>query len=409
MIAKLKDQNNRSLRQARIAISMFFLVNGIVTASLPTRLPTIQAKLALSSGQLGFALLSTTLSGLIAMTIAGRIAKHRSGGLIMTVAAITMATALALLAFAPNLPLLIVSLILFGIGSGAMDIMINIEGAEIEEAWGQPIFNSFHACFSIGGLIGAFLGNLLAAQNILPEIHFSAITLLCCGCILWSSRFFLSPKPAQKAAPNTSKKRLAGYFSLTVIMLGMIAFSALLSVGAMFDWSALYLSTTIHSGAGPAATGFVSFLLCMTLGRGLGDSLARRFGASGLVRAAGILAAGGMALALLFARTPLVLIGFGLVGLGLSVPFPLVLSSAGKISGQAKGPIMMLITTCGYFGILVGPPLIGFIAEQLGLRVALTLIIFLCSSIAICASAVNTTTRNQHKANKESEELLLPR
>ncbi|HET8912671.1 MAG TPA: MFS transporter, partial [Ktedonobacteraceae bacterium] len=257
MISKLIGQNNRSLRQARIAISMFFLVNGIVTASLPTRLPTIQANLALSSGQLGFALLSTTLSGLIAMNIAGRIAKHRSGRLIMTVAAITMATALALLAFAPNLPLLIVGLILFGIGSGAMDIMMNIEGAEIEEAWGQPIFNSFHACFSIGGLIGAFLGNLLAAQNILPEIHFSAITLLCCGCILWSSRFFLRPKPVQKAAPSTSKKRLAGYFSPTVILLSLIAFSALLSVGAMFDWSALYLSTTIHSGAGPAATGFV--------------------------------------------------------------------------------------------------------------------------------------------------------
>jgi MFS family permease len=153
----------------------------------------------------------------------------------------------------------------------------------------------------------------------------------------------------------------------------------------MFDWSAVYLSGTLHAGAGLAAAGFTIFLACMAVGRSVGDALATRFGAALLVRIACSLAAIGLALALVLSRMPAVMFSLGLVGIGLSVPFPLVLSAAGRLAKRDRGSILATVTTGGYFGMIVGPPVIGFIANQMGMRLALAPVVFLCVIAALCA------------------------
>lgn len=374
---------------ARVAVGVFFFLNGVMTAALSTRLPALQTKLALSSGQLGLALLACTIGGLMATNIAARLSRRFGSKTITTIAAFCMGITLLSIAFAPTFPSLILTLAFFGIAGGAMDIAMNIQGTEIELAYGRPILNAFYACFSVGSLASALLGSALAAFNISPAFHFLAIALSAGVGIAWSSRFLLPPEPALAASREHTQHMRTLRFSRPLILLGVIAFCALLSVGAMFDWSAVYLSDTLHAGAGLAAAGFATFSACMALGRSIGDRVATRFGKARLMRSSCSLAALGLTLALLVPWMPVAFLGLGLVGIGLAVPFPLVVSAAGRLSKQERDSALATVTTWGYGGILAGPAVIGFVANREGLRLALALVVVLCVLAALCALAVD--------------------
>ncbi|HEY7418349.1 MAG TPA: MFS transporter, partial [Ktedonobacteraceae bacterium] len=329
MMSNSMSAERRPFRIARRAVGVFFFLNGVMTAAFSARLPALQTKLALSPDQLGFALLGCTVGGLITTTIAARLARRFGSKVTTIIAAICMGITLPPIAFAPTFPTLVLALVFFGVGGGAMDIAMNIQGTEVERGYGRPILNAFHACFSVGSLASALLGSALAAFNVSPEFHFLAIALSACIGIAWSSRFLLPSEPVPVASGEYTRHARTLFFSRPLILLGVIAFCALLSVGAMFDWSAVYLSGTLHTGAGLAATGFATFLVCMILGRSVGDRAVMRFGKARLIRGACSLAALGLSLALLFPRVLVAFFGLGLVGIGLAVPFPLVVSAAG--------------------------------------------------------------------------------
>ncbi|HEY4385358.1 MAG TPA: MFS transporter [Ktedonobacteraceae bacterium] len=392
MVSNAQQEERQRLRLARMAVDIFFFLNGVMTATFSARLPAIQMRLALSPGQLGLALLGCTIGGLFAMNIAGRMSSRFGSKVITTIAASGMCISLPLIALAPTLPLFLLTLVFFGAGSGAMDVTMNLQGTDVERGYGRPIMNSFHAYFSVGSLAGAALGSILAAFNVKPELHFFAITIVACVVLVWSSRLLLSAKQEQMVQKQPVQKALSLQISPALMLLGVIAFCSLLSVGTLFDWSAVYLSGTLHTGAGLAAAGFTTFLVCMTIGRSIGDSLATRFGATVLVRISCLLAAIGLALALVIAWVPAAFFGLALVGVGLSVPFPLVMSAAGRLARRDKGSILAIVTTWGYFGMIAGPPVIGFIADRAGMRLALAPVVFLCVLAVLCAPAVSTAT-----------------
>lgn len=397
------DEKQR-LRLARMAVNIFFFLNGILIATFSTRLPAVQIKLGLPPGQLGLALLGCTIGGLVAMNIAGRISSRMGSKGITTIAASGMCLTLPLIAFAPDLPLLLLALILFGAGNGAMDVTMNLQGTEVEREYSRSIMSSFHAYFSVGSLAGAILGSILAALEVQPEVHFLAITIAGSIALVWSSRFLFSSKQEQAAQKQPARKGLSWQFSPTLMLLGMIAFCSLLSVGALFDWSAVYLSGTLHTGDGLAAAGFTTFLACMAIGRSVGDKLAMRFGAMVLVQIAGSLAAIGLTLALVFSWVPVVLFGLGLVGIGLSVPFPLALSAAGRLATGDRGSTLATVTTWGYSGMIAGPPAIGFLADHIGMRYALVPIVFLCIIAALCAPVMKAAPIKEGKVSLPDRE-----
>jgi MFS family permease len=366
-----------------------------MTAALSTRLPGLQTTLALSVAQLGLALLGYTIGGLLATNIAARLSRHSGSKLITIVAATCMGIALPSIAIAPTFPILILALAFFGVGGGALDLTVNLQGSDVERGYGRPLLNGFHACFSAGSLVSALLGSALAAFNVSPSVHFLVIAGVAGVAIMGSSRFLLSPEPGPAVSGAHPRHAGALPFSQPLILSGVIAFCALLSVGAMFDWSALYFSGTLHVGAGLAAAGFATFLGGMTLGRSVGDGLAMRLGKARLLRNACFLAALGLTLALLFPWVPVAFLGLGLVGIGLAVPFPLVVSAAGRLSRQERGSALATITTWGYGGILAGPPVIGLIANRAGLRPALALVVVLCVLAALCAPVVGTMWDSQ--------------
>ncbi|GCE20398.1 MFS transporter [Dictyobacter kobayashii] len=394
MVSNYKQVDRRRVLIARAAVIALFFSNGTVIATWATRIPAIQTKLNLPPGQLGIALLGAAVGALLAMNVAGRISVRFGSALITTLSAIGLCITLPMLAVAPNLLWLSVALVFLGGFNGSMDVTMNLQGAAVEQQYGKPIFNSFHACYSVGALAGAFVGGIFASYNVSPLTHFLLIAILAVIEVLVASRFLLPSSPvseqAGKAEPH-KKKALFARPSGTLIALGAIAFCALISEGAMSDWSAVYLSGTVHSGAGLAAAGFAVFSLCMAIGRGVGDYIAARLGPAFLVCLGGLLAALGLGLGLLFVWTPVVIVGLGLVGLGLAVLFPLVLSAAGRSSTGSAEIAIATVSTCGYVGFLIGPPVIGFVSDRFGLRIGLGFVVFLCLITFLLGRVVGKT------------------
>jgi MFS family permease len=376
-------------RSARVAVSIFFFLTGVTFASWAVRIPAVQTKLGLSPGALGLALLGTAAGELVSMNLAGYLTARFGSGPVTVIASVCLSVMLPILTLAPTLPILIVTLVLFGASFGSVNVAMNTQGVAVERRYSRSIFSSFHACYSIGGLTGSLVGGLLAAHNVAPLPHFLGVAFL--GIILTLSvAHFLLParSDAQKAGIAFARP------TRTLLTLGLVAFCVVLGEGAMADWSAIYLTTTLHTGMGLATTGYAAFSIVMAVGRGLGDHLTNRFGPATMVRLGGIVAAGGLTLALVTSWVPLVLVGFGLVGAGFSVIFPLVLSAAGRTSKHVSGTAIATVATCGYVGFLVGPAVIGFAADALSLRIALSIVVLL----SLCAAAFARVVGNNPQA-----------
>ncbi|GCF11459.1 MFS transporter [Dictyobacter arantiisoli] len=385
------------IRMARLAVVLLFFFNGTVIATWAARIPAIQAKLGLPPGQLGIALLGSAVGALVAMNVSSRVAARFGSAVVTLISGICLCMALVLLSLAPNLPWLVLALFFFGASNGSMDVTMNMQGSAVEQDYGSPIFSSFHAFYSVGALLGAFAGGIFATYAIDPFAHFVCVAVIALLGMFVCARFLL---PASAVVTKIEKKERArkAFFvrpSRLLVALALISFCALVSEGAMSDWSAVYLANTAHSGAGLAAAGYAVFSLCMAIGRGVGDYMAARLGPSILIRICGLLAALGLALGLIFPWTPLVLLGLGCVGLGLSVLFPLVLSAAGRLFKNSSETAISTLATCGYTGFLVGPPVIGFVADHFGLRISLGFVVLLClitaSLAGVTASSAPTT------------------
>jgi MFS family permease len=370
-------------RSARWAVSFIFAVNGILVGTWAARIPAIQQHLGLQTGALGLALLCAAAGSLVAMNVAGYVAARIGSSLVTTVAGVLLCCTVPMLAVAPSLPLLAASLAFYGAAQGSMDVAMNTQGVAVERRYGKPILTSFHAFFSFGGLIGAFLGGIAGGRNVGPLPHFVAVSTFSAIALLIAGRHLL-PGAADAGGDSISFV----FPSSTLLMLGIIAFCTVLSEGAIADWSAIYLQHSVGAGAALAAGGYAAFSLLMAGGRLVGDSLTERAGPTAVVRIGTTMAAAGIALALLVPWAPVAIVGFGLVGAGLASVFPIVISASGRSRDISSGNAIAAVSTCGYFGFLVGPPTIGFVAQATGLRTALLLIVALCVLAAILSPRV---------------------
>lgn len=379
------QRTSASPHLARWSTSLLFFLNGTILATWATRLPAVQAKLLLSTGEIGLALLGTAFGALVSMNVSGYLAARFGSRPVTVITSLCLCLMLPLLALAPTLPILVGTLVLFGASNGSMDVAMNAQGVSVERYYGRSILTSFHACYSLGGLGGALVGGLVASQSIPPLPHFLGIALFCAIPILSVARFLL---PAQAEAVQETAVAFARP-TRAILALGLVAFCVVLGEGAIADWSAIYLNGTLRTGAGLAAAGYAAFSIVMALGRGVGDHLTVRLGPGRMMQGGGLIAAIGLTLALVSNWIPLALFGFGLVGAGLSVVFPLTLSAAGRTSKQAASTAIAAVATCGYVGFLVGPPVIGFLADALSLRVALGFVVLLSLCAALCARRVS--------------------
>ena len=406
---------------------MFGLADGVWLA----RLPAVKEHLGLSDARLGVALLAAPAGLVVVAAFADRLI-DRFGSARPTAAG-AVAISLLPIAFglAGSMAALMAVLLVYGMSGGLTDVAINSQAVRVERGYRRPIINSFHACFSFGGLLGALLGGLFAWAGIgaaptfaVAGVPMAVVAVLARHRLLHGSeasdsavvpatdrdpagrgaagRGAAGRDPADRAVLGATRDAagLAGRagrvraaasrhaVALRIAALGLLALCSLLGEGAAGSWSAVYLRDNLGTSAAFAALGYAAFSVTMAVGRLTGDRLAARFGPGRLVSGCGVVAGLGLAGALISRSPALGLVGFALFGAGLSSTFPQLLSTAGNIQTSRSGTGIARVAGAGYLGLLVGPVLIGSCAGLVGLRLALGIPVILMAFMAVGGWAV---------------------
>jgi MFS family permease len=369
-------------RAARSAVTTIFLLNGLLFGSWAARIPAVRDRLGLADGELGLALAFVAVGSIAAMPVAGLAAARFGSRRATRVSFAATCAATAALPFARSLAVLCLLTLIYGASMGSLDVTMNAHGVAVERRYARPILSGFHAAFSLGGLLGAALGALAAGAGLDARAHLAVAGLAAAAIGLVRSRRFL---PGDEDASDSAEPLLVRP-PRRLWALGTLAFACLLIEGASADWSGVYLNSELGTSAATAALGFTAFSVTMTLGRLLGDRLVARFGPAAVVRAGGLLAGVGFATALVAAHPVAAMAGFACLGAGMSPVVPVVFRAAGTVRGMAAGVGLAAVSSTGYLGFLVGPPLIGSVAELVGLPTALALLVLLSTVVGALAT-----------------------
>lgn len=370
-----------------------FFVAGTAMGSWYPRIPEVQRELNLSHGELGLALIGPAVGALLAMPTTSWLIARSSSRAVATTAAFLLCAVLVLPVISPSLALLFVALLALGAANGVLDIAMNVQAVGVEERYRRPIMSAFHGLWSVGGLVGAAVAGLAAGAGISAREHLLLVGIVLAIITAGAFRFLLPPEEDEVndgpvfVRPN---RALAG--------LGIIAFCALISEGAIADWSAVYLRNTLETTPAFAAAGYAVFAAAMVVGRFTGDWATVRLKPFGIIAYGGLLVGIGLGVGLLIGEPWSALVGFAAVGIGLSCSFPVLLSVAGQMSDMPQGLAISAVAMFGYTGFLVGPPVIGFVAELTGLRIGLSVVVLLGIVMAVLARTVRwperTTTQS---------------
>jgi MFS family permease len=371
-----------AVRRARWATAAIFLFNGMLMGTWAVHIPLVEARLAISHSTLGVALLVMAAGALVAMPLSGSAIARFGSAPVTRGAAVAFLIAFPLPLVAPHSELLMAALFLFGAANGVLDVSMNAHGVLVERRLGRAVMSSLHGMWSLGGLIGAGIAALLLP--LLPFLAEAAVALAIAVIIGIPALFSLLPAADDGGGGGTA----FAWPSRATLGLGVLCFLCMTSEGAMLDWSALHLAESFERGPGFAATGFAAFSAAMAASRFGGDWMRSRFGTVPLVRRSAYLAAAGLALALVTPWPLPAVAGFALVGLGLANLVPVFFGAAGRIPGQGAGAAIAAVATMGYSGFLLGPPVIGIVADVTSLSLALGLIAVACLAIGVSAGAV---------------------
>ena len=364
-----------SLLTPRWATSTVFFIHGTLVGTWLAQIPWVQGNLKASNTELGVALLFTAVGALIAMPITGQWLTRVPSRRMVRVTTLLFVPILALPLLAPTLLLLALSLLLFGALNGAMDVSMNSHGIGVERALGRPIMSSLHGFWSMGALVGAATVAVTTGLGVDPLTEsLGLIVVLWLVAVVATSRIGSVARPADA---TTTRIQLP---SRAVLPLGLLAMALALIEGGIGDWAGIYMRKTLDAGPGLAAAGFTAFALGMTVGRLSGDILNRRLGPGRLLQSGAALAAALLGVLLLAGQPYVAIVGFVLVGLGVANGLPLLFSAGGRI--PPSGPSLSAVFTVAYAGFLVGPPVIGFLSDRIGLTGALACLAVLSAVVA---------------------------
>jgi len=354
-------------------------MTGLCFASWASRIATIQQNLNLTDAALGGVLFALPVGLMCSLPFSGWVIGKVGSKLLLICALIVYSTCLVCLGLAQNTFQLVTCLLLFGFASNSVNISVNTQAVATEKMYGRSIMASFHGLWSLAGFTGAAIGTLMIGKHVSPAHHFFFVCCLIVATTVIVLRYLKDDKLTDSAPafvmPDSS-----------LIKLGVIAFCSLVCEGAMFDWSVIYFKKVVLAHGAWMGAGYTAFMLTMATGRFVADWFAHRFGLKRTLQISGLLTATGLLTAVIFPYLLSALIGFLLVGFGVSSVVPLVYSAAGRSKTMSPGVALAAVSTIGFAGFLVGPPLIGFIAGIATLRASFTLIAAMGLCVAIVSS-----------------------
>ncbi|MEO6229844.1 MAG: MFS transporter [Ferruginibacter sp.] len=369
-------------RAHRIAVSTFFFIAGFTFASWASRIPDIKTTLQLSDGELGAVLFALPVGLMLSLPASGFFVSRFGSKKIVIAAALIYPFILILLGLAASAWQLATVLFFFGFFGSIFNISVNTQAVGVEALYGRSIMASFHGLWSLAGFTGAAVGTLMVALHLTPFVHFCISFAASILLIFVTYKYTLPHSPTSNPQPIFAKP------DSSLLKLGLIAFGCLVCEGTMFDWSGVYFQKVVKVPVSLTTLGYVAFMSSMAAGRFIADWLVTKFGVKLILQCSGLIIAIGLLIAVIFPFIPTATIGFLLVGIGVSSVVPLVYGLAGKSSTMSPGVALAAVSSVGFLGFLVGPPLIGFISQYAGLRLAFIVIAFIGFGTSILATKV---------------------
>ena len=354
-----------SVRAARNAVVVAFVLNGLLFATLVSRLPDLRATLDLSNAALGLLLLAGAAGSVLALPSSGWLIQRWSArdvvrlGAVLSAVGLTLAAAGA--AWLSHVVIAGLGLFTYGVGTGVWDVAMNVEGAEVERRLGRSIMPRFHAAWSFGSIAGAGVGVLMTAVEVPLPAHFAALGGLSLLVALRETGAFLAPQEH----PEREHRAGSAWLEPRTLAVGVMVLAFAIVEGSANDWLSLALIDGYHVEQWVGVSGFALFVCAMTTGRLLGPVLLDRFGRAPVLWTTALAAAAGILLVVLGDHLVLVALGIVVWGLGGSLGFPVGMSAAADDPRRAAARVSV-VSTVGYAGFLAGPPLLGMLGDRVG-------------------------------------------
>ncbi len=354
-----------SLSGARWSISTVFLLNGAGIGLWAAHVPVVQARAGIDTATLSMVLLTIAAGALLAMPLMGGFTARWGTRRMILCSGFLFAPMLALVMNVSDLPLLFAAAFVFGISNGALDVAMNANASEVETARAIPTMSSFHGFFSLGGLLGAALGGVILKQGWGDGQGALAMGILTAIVLALAAPRLMAFAPTIEAGSHFQLPRGAA------LSLGLLALLCFAVEGALVDWSALLMQERTGAEPATAALAYSAFSIAMAACRFAGDRMILRFGALRVMVLGGLAMFAGLATAVLSTHFLLSAAGFALIGIGAANVVPLLFGAASRIPGMSAGAGVAAVATLGYGGLLLAPPVLGYVAAQASIMVAL--------------------------------------
>jgi MFS family permease len=355
-----------TLSRARWATRAQFLNLGFVAGVWGVHIPSVKAHYGLDERTLALALLASSVGSLMTLAIAGRAVGRLGARTVSVFAGWTFCIGLALSLLLPSPVTLLLAMLMLGAGESVFDVAINAEGTTLETLSGRAVMSGFHGMFSLGAMGGAASAALMLRAGIPNLVQLSAVAGIVAVSILVSSRGMLASHPITEVAQ--------AHFAWpkgTLLLIGLLICFGMLAEGVMYNWSVLYVTQELHAPQERAALAYVAFAGAMAVMRFAGDSVRARVSERTMLLVGPAIAAVAMAIVLVAARPWVAMLGYALIGIGLATVVPILYNAATRIPGVSRAAAIASVSSIGYMGFMIGPPIVGSIAHATSLTVAM--------------------------------------
>ncbi len=351
------------INKQRISLSVFFFLSGFSFSSWASRIPTIKTAFELNEAELGTILLTMPISSLIGLPFSGWLVTRFDSRIPLTVAFIMNAICLTFIGSARSTFQLVVAVFLFALSMRVFNIAVNTQAITLQKQFERKINGSFHGLWSTGGIVGVAFTTLFVALDISMTYHLLTVSLIA---ILATSYFFRSLLRNDRS--SSGNKIAFGKPDPYILYLGLLVFFAAICEGGMFDWSGIYFQQIVKVDI--FTSGYLIFMTFMALSRFVSDRIIERIGMPTTYVLSALLVVSGISLAILLPSFWPAMTGFSLVGFGTASIIPMTYTLAGASKKYSPGIAISLIATFGIAGMLLGPPMIGYLAHAFNLKVS---------------------------------------
>ena len=391
-------QHTRTPEQLRLATSVFFFISGFGYSTWASRIPSVQQHLHLNEAQLGGVLLSMPIGLILTLPVTGRLLGHFESRIIMFIGALVFNILLGLPGFLTSTLQLVLVLFCFGSARNLMNLSANTQAVYVQAMYSRSILTTMHGIWSLAGFAGAGLGYLMVLFGVSTGWHLLSVSI-----VLVITAIICFPYTLQRAPEPRVKKPVFSLPDKEMMKFALICFGVMACENIMYDWSGIYFLKIIHSSKAASIGAYVIYMVMMTTGRFVGDKLVGVIGVKKLLSYSGWFVFSGLMMAVLLPYQISAGLGFALVGLGVSCVVPLVFSIAGKIKNANTGQSLAAVSTIGYLGFLLVPPMVGFIAQATNLRWSFTVIALMSTIIIFNVAKLPDTTVGEENMEQAEE------